>query len=322
MTKTSLLGLRRLFATTGLLAALALSACASPASQDAPVAAAPAPAAAPAAPPMAGGPALWVVRDADSTIYLFGTFHALKSGSEWRTPKVDAAFTSSSTLWLELADIGAPEAEAGVGALVQRLGLDPAKPLSTKLSAAENAKLAAATAKVGLSSAQLEPMRPWLASIQLSMLPLMQAGFDPKLGVDTLLAKAARAEGKPIRGFETSEQQLRFFADLSPELEKQMLLAALDELEGGPAMITRMSEAWVRGDVQALETELVEDLREETPAFYKIVIADRNKAWAKLLKEHLKGSGATFVAVGAGHLVGPDSVQAELAKLGVRSERR
>ena len=298
------------------LAAL-LAACA-----NSPVAGARSEAAPAAMAPAAAEPALWVVRDADSTIYLFGTFHALKDATKWRTPKVDAALRSSSTLWLELADIGTPASEAAALPLIQRYGLDPARPLSSKLTAAENAKLAAAAGKVGVDPAQLQPLRPWLAALQLSLAPLMKAGYDPKLGVDNLLASTARAEGKPIRGFETSEQQLRFFADLSPELEKQMLMSTLEDVDQGPAMIDRMSEAWSRGDLRTLEREMVADLKNETPAFYKVVLADRNTAWAKALKEHLKGSGSTFVAVGAGHLVGPDSVQAELAELGVRAERR
>ena len=270
----------------------------------------------------ANEPALWVVRDADSTIYLFGTFHALKQTTSWRTPRIEAALNASSEVWLELADIGTPASEAAALPLIQRYGLDPARPLSSKLTAAENAKLAAAAGKVGVDPAQLQPLRPWLAALQLSLAPLMKAGYDPKLGVDNLLASTARAEGKPIRGFETSEQQLRFFADLSPELEKQMLMSTLEDVDQGPAMIDRMSEAWSRGDLRTLEREMVADLKNETPAFYKVVLADRNTAWAKALKEHLKGSGSTFVAVGAGHLVGPDSVQAELAELGVRAERR
>ena len=60
----------------GVLAAAALAAAT-------PLTAAPAPPA--IAPPtaMKADPAMFVVRDADTTIYLFGTFHALDGNSEW-----------------------------------------------------------------------------------------------------------------------------------------------------------------------------------------------------------------------------------------------
>lgn len=280
------------------------------------------PAAAAAPAPVAQGPALWVVRDPDSTIYLFGTFHALKDATQWRNAEIDAALKGSSELWLELADIGTPEATAATLPLIQRYGLDPTRPLSSKLTPAENKLLQDAAAKAGINPAQLEPLRPWLAGLQLVLVPIIKAGFDPNLGVDHLLAAAARAENKPIRGFETTEQQLRFFADLPLELEKQMLLQSLEDIERGPALVDRLSAAWSRGDLATLESELVNEMRADSPAFYKVVLADRNTAWAKAIKERLQGSGTSFVAVGAAHLVGPDSVQARLAEQGVKSERR
>jgi uncharacterized protein YbaP (TraB family) len=67
---------------------------------------------------------------------------------------------------------------------------------------------------------------------------------------------------------------------------------------------------------------MVADMRREAPELHRVLLADRNAAWAKAIAERLKGSGVSFVAVGAAHLVGPDAVQAELAELGVKSERR
>ena len=48
----------------------------------------------------------------------------------------------------------------------------------------------------------------------------------------------------------------------------------------------------------------------------------RNQAWAAALQAKLAGSGVSFVAVGAGHLVGPDSVQAQLKKRGIEAVRQ
>ena len=63
---------------------------------------APAPpaAAAPAASLPDADPALWVVRDADTTIYLFGTFHLL-DGRPWFNDEVRTAFDASDELVIE-----------------------------------------------------------------------------------------------------------------------------------------------------------------------------------------------------------------------------
>ena len=47
------------------------------------------------------------------------------------------------------------------------------------------------------------------------------------------------------------------------------------------------------------------------------LLKNRNEDWASKIEVMLKGSGVSFIAVGAGHLVGPDSVQNRLALRGI-----
>src|SRR3954471_11240768 len=65
--------------------------------------AAAAPAAVPASriAPSNDDPAIFVVRDADTTVYLFGTFHALDGKTEWFNDQVKDAFERSDELVLE-----------------------------------------------------------------------------------------------------------------------------------------------------------------------------------------------------------------------------
>ena len=55
---------------------------------------------------------------------------------------------------------------------------------------------------------------------------------------------------------------------------------------------------------------------------YDIMVANRNEDWAGQIEELLTGEGVAFIAVGAGHLVGPDNVQTRLAARGIAAERR
>jgi uncharacterized protein YbaP (TraB family) len=271
----------------------------------------------------AAEPALWVVRDADSTIYLFGTVHLLREGTQWKTPKVAAALAESQELWVEIAEVGDQAASAAAMAkLVPQYGVDPGKPLSSKLDEADRARLAAAAAKFGMPAAQLEPLRPWLAALLLTVTSIQKSGYDPNLGVDVLLSRAAKADNKPIRAFETVEQQLRFFADFPPEIELQFLKQTLEDLDEGSAMLDQLSSAWAKGDLQTFDRLFAGEMRQQNPALYKVLIYDRNEAWAKAIQERLKGSGVSFVAVGAGHLAGPDSAQARLQARGISSVRK
>lgn len=266
----------------------------------------------------ARGPALWAVRDADSTVYLFGTFHALRPTTQWRTPAVERALAESRELWLEIEDPGDP---AALQPLVAQLGLSPGTPLSSRLNEADRAKLAQAATTLQLPPAALEAMRPWLAALTLSVAPLIQAGYDPNRGVDRLLKEAAQQRGMTLRAFETPEQQFRFLADMPEEEQLAFLRQALDEYAEGPREIDALSAAWSAGDLRRLESDMVEEMRRESPSLYRRILADRNTAWTPQIRRLLDGSGTVFVAVGAAHLAGPDSVQAQLERQGLRVER-
>ena len=49
-------------------------------------------------------PALWVVRDEDTTIYLFGTIHVLRPGVTWFDDGIKAAFDASDELVTEIPE--------------------------------------------------------------------------------------------------------------------------------------------------------------------------------------------------------------------------
>ncbi|MDP9005166.1 MAG: TraB/GumN family protein [Verrucomicrobiota bacterium] len=263
-------------------------------------------------------PAMWVIRDEDSTIYLIGTLHLLRHDAEWNSAKVQKTVRESTELWLEIADA---DDQAAAMQLSMKYGMDPKRPLSSKLNAAQKEKLAKVANGYGIVLAGLEPMQPWLAAMLLTMAPLQKAGYDPNSGVDRLLLAQAKKEGDKIRGFETMEQQIRIFADL-PEAEQIAFLeATLDEVEKGLDQLDRLAKAWIEGDVETIGRMSVEEFKNEAPAVYDKLLVQRNIAWADKIAEMLKGSGVQQIAVGAAHLAGPDSVQVQLAKRGIKVER-
>jgi len=54
----------------------------------------------------------------------------------------------------------------------------------------------------------------------------------------------------------------------------------------------------------------------------KKLLLDRNRAWIPKLEEFLKSDKAVLVVVGAGHLVGKDSVVELLTAKGYKVEQR
>jgi uncharacterized protein YbaP (TraB family) len=267
--------------------------------------------------PAAADPALWVVRDEDSTVYLLGTVHALKPDTVWRTPAIARAIGEAGDLWVEVDT----DDTATMQGLVARYGLDPAHPLSGKLTADQLARFRAAVTGLGADPAGLETFRPWLAGLMLGVGPMIKAGFDPKSGVEEKLKALAREGGKPIRTLETQEQQIRFFADLPPAVELEFLLSSLDDAQDAAGMLDGLISAWSAGDVDAIGAMMNSDLAAMYPDLYDALLVRRNKAWAGQIETLLRGRGVTVIAVGAAHLAGPDSVQVQLARRGVTAER-
>ena len=263
-------------------------------------------------------PAMWVIKDADSTIYLIGTMHLLKRDAEWKADKVKKTVHESTELWLEIADM---DNQAALAPLVAKFGVDAEHPLSTKLNDEQKKKLEKLASTYGIPAATLEPMRPWLAAVILSAMPLLKAGYDPKAGVERVLMAQATEEGDKIRSFETSEEQLGIFASMSEEEQLVFLSETLDELEKGIEELDRLAKAWIDGDTDAIQRFFVDEMKAKAPSIYDKLVVRRNIAWAGKIEQMLKGAGVQQIAVGAGHLVGPDSVQVQLAKRGIKAEK-
>jgi uncharacterized protein YbaP (TraB family) len=263
-------------------------------------------------------PAMWVIRDKDSTIYLIGTIHALRHETEWDSTKVKKAVTESSELWLEVADV---DNEASIAPLVAQYGIDLESTLSSKLNAAQKEKLARVAATYGVPLASLEPIKPWMAAMMFTILPLQKAGYDSNAGIDRLLKAQAEKEGDNICGFETAEEQVRFFTELPESEQIAFLEETLGDAEKGMDQLEKLARAWIDGDSDTIGNILVNDFKKETPALYEKFFVQRNIAWSEKIAAILKRSGVQQIAVGAGHLAGPDSLQVQLAKRGIKAER-
>ncbi|WP_292065479.1 TraB/GumN family protein [Brevundimonas sp. UBA7664] len=282
--------------------------------------AAPAPAVASRVVPQAegAGPALWVIRDADSTLYLFGTVHVLRPTTAWGSPRVDAAFDSAEQVWFEISN---PDDQMAIVPLIQQHGLSPDRQLSHLVTTGQLTLLDSAARSIGSNAVQMDVFRPWLAALTLSVAPLTAAGYDPRSGVELTLKARADAAGKPVHGFETIDKQVRILAGMSESEQLAYLASTLESYEGATVELDRMVEAWASGDVATLEAVGVEEMQSESPALYRALLVQRNTDWADQIQTLLAGSGTVFIAVGAAHLAGDDSVQEILEDRGVTVTR-
>lgn len=271
--------------------------------------------------PATAQPAFWAVKDADSTIYLLGTVHLLKPDTEWRTPKLDAAIADSKELWLELASTN-PEKMAGeMMPLIARYGLSPTRRLSADLTPEEMKTLDEAAKLAGMNSSQLDIFRPWFAALTISTSAMTHAGYDPLSGVDSKIESIFGEKGITPKGLETAEQQIKVFAGMSREAELDYLRQTINDYRESSVELDQMVTYWASGNLVGLEKMFVTEMKEEDEGLYAALLTNRNANWVVDIEKMLAGSGTTFIAVGAGHLIGPDSVIAMLDVKGIKAER-
>jgi uncharacterized protein len=269
--------------------------------------------------PALATPALWEAHSGRSTMYLFGTVHLLPGHTGWRSPELDKALADSGTLYIEITD----DDPVHVQLLVLKYGTDLQQTLSSRLNPGDRNRLqrAARIAALPGGEAMLEPMKPWLAALTLSMAPLLKAGLDPKSGVDKQLKAQFEAAGKPVKGLETAEEQIRFFADMQPKTQLVFLRSVLKDYGHQMTELRQLVAQWDRGDVAAIDRTADLKMRKTSPAIYQRLIAQRNRRWGTKLADIMKTPGTYFVAVGAAHLAGPDSVQKQLQAHGIEVRR-
>ena len=256
-------------------------------------------------PPQSGEPPIWRVSDADSEIWLFGSVHMLKPDLDWRGPRMEAAFNAAEEFVTETDT----EAEAAFPALVAQYGALPAgETIAAKLSPADAERLRFAARALNLDFSALNLRRPWLAALQLSSAFAARAGRRPEAGVEAVLSAEARARHLPAWYFESPEEQIQILAGLAEEDQIGLLMSVLDETDSSPRELDALDRSWAAGDVVTLEARLTAESAAMDPDVREAILLERNRAWAARIETRLQGSGRTFVAVGAAHLVGEGSV--------------
>lgn len=269
---------------------------------------------APSAPP---APALWKVEAGEASAYLFGTVHALPRGINWFQPHVAQALDRSKLLVLE-AEV--PSSPAAIEPIFLKLSrLQTARPVADRVPEAWRPALLAAIQQ--LKTGPLEWYDTWFIALTLTNMKADQDGFDPRIGVETVLTERAVMQKIPIRGLETIEEQLINF-DALPEADQQIILVStLAEMPDSKQQMQGVIDDWMAGRTAKM-AEYVNRQFERSPMLRQMLVEDRNMRWADQLQQRMKlENGPIFMAVGAGHLAGRGSLIDQLRQRGMRVER-
>ena len=267
--------------------------------------------------PLVAHPALWRVADADTTIYLFGTVHALPEGAQWLKGPVAGALLSSDTLVTEVLP-GTLTDPAFLKRYTAAAMLPEGETLRGLLTDEQRAKFEAALKASGLKPDQLDRFKPWFAANTLVLAPLLKKGFAVAAGSEgSIEAKAPKSTARV--GLETGDEQVALFDSMPRDLQIANLMEVVAKMGELDARVDRTVSAWLSGDVATVAAE--SEAKDDDPRMAEALLYPRNRAWADWIAKRLATPGRVFVAVGAGHLAGPHSVQAALADKGLTVTR-
>ncbi|NWH07087.1 MAG: TraB/GumN family protein [Alphaproteobacteria bacterium] len=271
--------------------------------------------------PLAGSvqvtPAIWTIAKPNGrSITLFGSVHLLPGDKDWRTPALQEAFEGAEVIVLEtdVAAAGGPEMQA----YVQQVGINaPGTTLRSQLDATTLEHYRTAMGALGLPLEALDPLRPWLASLTMTVVYAQKQGFDPNSGVDAQIAAAGKMAGKTFDYFETPQEQIDFFAKMPEPQQLKLLMITARDLTADPEQLAKLVAAWEKGDVAQLDT-LMNDAMAEVPEVDKMLLTDRNARWVETIAgRYMADENDYLIVVGAGHLAGEGSVPEMLRAKGI-----
>lgn len=263
-------------------------------------------------------PAIWVAKDADTTIYMFGTFHLIKPGTQWFNEAVKDAYDRSDTLVTEIPD-PKEDAEAQAMAMKYMTSAD-GKKLSERLTPDQLTKYKAYLAANNLPFEAFEQFDPWAAGITVTLMQYMKKGITAEAGAEKVIGADAAASKKQHIALETADQQMQWMDSMPMTEQVEGLMSIVEDDGKADELIDKMVVAWNGGKPEGL-AELINSEFAKTPATAKALLYDRNARWADWIEKRMETPGTVFMAVGAGHLAGKDSVQDYLAKKNIKSER-
>ena len=268
-------------------------------------------------------PLIWEVRSEANAVYLLGSIHLGRSDMYPMGPVVEKAYQASKIVVLE-AD---PTDQESVMAAISVSLYQPPESLQKNLPGPLLARLSRTLEGYGILLEQIQPMKPFLVAITLASIEYAKAGFDPSLGVDMHFARRAKQDGKPVVELESFGGQMALMSNLSSGLQESMLQVTLDSIDKGeiPALVGSMVDAWKSGDgIKLLDTVSAEERKlpaAVTQEFHRKFMSDRNIAMVGKIESMLKQTDVHFIAIGAAHLLGQDSVLTILSEKGYRVRR-
>ena len=266
----------------------------------------------------AGSP-VWALHGDHNTVYLAGSVHLLKAADSNLPPGFDRAYKGSKAVVMELA-IDKVDPMAMASWMMENGMLKDGATLRATIGDDRYSRVSKEAERLGVPTEAIDMLQPWVVGLQLVEMQYVQLGFDPQSGVEQQLEHKAQADGKPISGLETLDEQLGVLQHMSNADQARFLDMVVSEMHDVEGETQSVVNAWRSGDAAKL-AGLLSDEYKTFPNLYRVLVSERNKRWVPQIEKLLHGNQDAFVVVGALHLVGDGGLLELLRRDGYKAEQ-
>lgn len=260
-------------------------------------------------------PALWEVTgpDGQSEGWLFGTIHALPEDVEWQSPRLTQAMGNADMLVVEVANL---DDGAALSKLFEDMAFDtPSGPIRQRVAPKLREEFDKLLVEARVRRSYFDPMESWAAALALAQ--VAQDG-ESENGVDRTLIREFK--GREIVELEGAQAQLSIFDRLPEKEQRDLLNAVLEEAAKYGNESGDLASVWSSGDLEELARVTQRGILSDKE-LKQALLVDRNAAWTAQLENLFSAKERPLVAVGAGHLLGPEGLPAQLEKIGYTVRR-
>lgn len=238
--------------------------------------------------------------------YLFGTIHAICQSDYLEMELLDQALERSQQLILEV-DMNNPQAVAN---MQSKMILQGDTTLRHWIPNDDDYFfIAEACARYGIAIEEFMRFKPMML---ISILSMKSFQCENLASYENNLTQMAQKVDKPVLGLESASYQLNLFDALSSEDIVRMIKATLEEIKVAE-QTSAMTQLYRNQDIQGLYEMVAQSA--EMKNHQDLFLTKRNQNWAKALPE-LMNQTSSLIAVGAGHLGGPQGLIALLKSKG------
>lgn len=165
----------------------------------------------------------------------------------------------------------------------------------------------------------LQRLQPWALLWRMASRDDQALGANSEYGAEAFFLRRAVSENRPVEELETPDEQIHALSGGPMPEQLEQLARRFRQLQRFDRTLVDLVDAWRAGDLETLAqlktrafggAGVLQALRNR-------VFADRDRRMAQRIRELATPGERLFVVIGALHLVGEDSLLAELTALGM-----